>query len=93
MAGDLGRYEPEHYLVELYNAPAELPDKIDWPWQALDIDDFAQTGRRDFSRVMPASELDAVLPVADSEFLITRAPNGGRYVIYLTPLLPGDPTV
>lgn len=90
IAVDLGQYEPEAFLVELIDAADELPDRIDWPWPTLDVDDFAQTGRRTFSRVMRPSELDDVMPVADSEYLIATAPNGGRYVIYLTPLLPGD---
>jgi hypothetical protein len=90
---DLGEYAPEAFLVELVDAPDELPDEIHWPWPTLDVGDFAQTDRSVFARVMSAIELDGVLPFADEEYLIATAPNGGRYVIYLTPLLPGEPPV
>lgn len=87
-AVDLGAYEPEQYLVQLYDAPTELPDRIDWPWPGLDTDDFAETGHRERTGVMTPSEMEDVLRVAIGSYLITTAPSGDRYVIHLTPLLP-----
>lgn len=90
---DLGEYAPAAFLVELVDAPDELAGEIHWPWPTLGVDDFAQTDRGVFARVMSAVELNRVLPFADGAFLITTSPSGHRYVMYLTPLLPGEPTL
>ncbi len=90
---DLGEYAPEAFLVKLVDAPDELAGEIHWPWPTLGVDDFAQTDRGVFARVMSAIELGGVLPFADGAYLIATAPSGHRYVIYLTPLLPGEPTL
>ncbi len=92
-AVDLGEYAPAAFLVELVDAPDELPDEILWPWPTLGVDDFAQIDRGVFARTMSPIELDGVLPFADGAYLITTAPSGQRYVIYLTPLLPGEPAL
>lgn len=91
-AADLGEYAPGAFLVELVEAPDELPDEIHWPWPGLDVRDFAQTEPSVFTRVMSPIELTRVLPFANDAYLIATAPSGGRYVIYLTPLLPDEPT-
>jgi hypothetical protein len=87
-AVDLGAYEAEQYLVELFVAHRELPDRIDWPWPTLGVEDFVHVEPRKFERVMTSAELDDVLPVADGDFLVATAPDGVRYSINLTPLLP-----
>jgi len=92
-ADDLGVYEPERYFVEQVEAADELPDKIDWPWPTLGVEDFEPVDPRSHTRVMTASEVEDVLPLADGDYLIATAPDGGRYVIILTPLLPDQEEV
>lgn len=85
---DLGAYEAERYLVELFVAHRELPVKIDWPWPALGVEDFEQVEPRQLERVMTSVELHDVLALEDGDFLVATAPDGVRYGINLTPLLP-----
>jgi aspartyl-tRNA synthetase len=64
--------------------------KIDSPFPTLDSSDFTEVSGGPLSRVMSSSELAAVLPLADTDFLIATAPDGSRHTIRITPLLPGD---
>jgi hypothetical protein len=87
-AVDLGAYEAERYLVELFVAHRELPVRTAWPWPALGVEDFVQVDAQNLERVMTSAELAEVLPIANGNLLVATAPDGVRYGINLTPLLP-----
>jgi len=89
-ATDLGTFVPTAYLVSLVEPYAAQPANALWPWPELVPADFhlGDSGIR--TRIVTASQGEAVLNLGITHDLVARAPDGQLYLIRIRVLLPDE---
>jgi hypothetical protein len=97
LAGELGEvslYDPEAYLVALFEAQGAQGELLEWPWDDVTLDDFKSQGditwRRDARLTREQVGVITEVPSGPRMGLFVEAEDGKIWSVALRPLLPDE---